>query len=304
MASFPQYQIALWFFLRNDHQGGDGFEAATPSRCALEVIEAQEEGAEEEGSVGQPPASEHIRPLGETASNHPQGSINKESELDEDLIGWRVMVYWEGEATWFSGHVIDVFIRPRKARKVKVLYDDGDVQDEKMKDIRWIAKVEEPEGDSAVGWRMKCIRESDDVWLPAIVTDSIMLHINDDTVQVMFQDGDVLKEAREEVLWISAPVRMGCSAKGKTRKDEQLRQMRSECKGTGREQEALRLEVLRREGTLGVLECSICMERRVTTVFTPCGHCYCYEVDCASAAASECFACRRPVVGRTRFYLG
>ena len=206
-----------------------------------------------------------------------------------------------------AGHVIDVFIGRKKARKasIKVLYDDGDVQDEKMKDIRWIAKVEEPEGDSAVGWRVKCIRESDDVWLHAIVTDSI----NDDMVQVMFQDGDVLKQAREELLWISAPVRMGCSAKGKTRKDEQLRHMRSECEGTGREQQALRrkacyAEVPRLEGMLGVLECSICMERRVTTVFNPCGHCYCCEGDCASAAASACFTCRQPVVCRMRLFLG
>ena len=49
------------------------------------------------------------------------------------------------------------------------------------------------------------------------------------------------------------------------------------------------------------LECSICMERAVTTVLNPCGHCYCG--DCASTADS-CYTCLQPVAGKARLILG
>ena len=49
------------------------------------------------------------------------------------------------------------------------------------------------------------------------------------------------------------------------------------------------------------LECSICMERAVTTVLNPCGRYYCG--DCASAVNS-CYTCLQPVAGKTRLYLG
>jgi len=142
-----------------------------------------------------------------------RGNVKMEAEIGEDLIGWRVNVYWPGEAQWFSGYVIDVFVGRKKASakrgSIKVLYDDGDIQDERMKDIRWVDKVEEPQGDAVVGWRVKCLRESENAWVPAIVTDSI----SEEDVQVMFQDGVPHTEAREDILWISAPVRIGSRTK-------------------------------------------------------------------------------------------
>ena len=38
MTSFPQYQIAFWFYLRNDHEGGDTFERTTPSSSAAATV--------------------------------------------------------------------------------------------------------------------------------------------------------------------------------------------------------------------------------------------------------------------------
>ena len=81
----------------------------------------------------------------------------------------------------------------------------------------------------------------------------------------------------------------------------ELAELRGRAADRGREMEELAGKVREAEEQL---ECSICMERRVTTVLHPCGHCYCCEGDCASAAASECFTCRQPVVGRTRLFLG
>ena len=38
MTSFPQYQIAFWFYLRNDHTGGEEFERTTPSSSAVKTV--------------------------------------------------------------------------------------------------------------------------------------------------------------------------------------------------------------------------------------------------------------------------
>jgi hypothetical protein len=81
----------------------------------------------------------------------------------------------------------------------------------------------------------------------------------------------------------------------------ELAELRGTATARGRELEELAGKVRQVEEQL---ECSICMERPVTTVFNPCGHCYCCEGDCPSAATDACFTCLQPVVGTTRLFLG
>ena len=78
----------------------------------------------------------------------------------------------------------------------------------------------------------------------------------------------------------------------------ELAELRRTAAARGMELEELRGKVREAEEQL---ECSICMERAVSTVFHPCGHCYC--VDCASAADS-CYTCLQPVAGKARLFLG
>ena len=69
----------------------------------------------------------------------------------------------------------------------------------------------------------------------------------------------------------------------------ELAELRGRAAARGREMKELAGKVRQAEEQL---ECSICMERRGTTVFNPCGHCYCCEGDCASAATvhtDKCF---------------
>ena len=48
MTSFPQYQIAFWFYLRNDHVGGDTFERTTPSSSAVKTVADPADDTEDE----------------------------------------------------------------------------------------------------------------------------------------------------------------------------------------------------------------------------------------------------------------
>ena len=48
MTSFPQYQIAFWFYLRNDHVGGEDFERTTPSSSAVKTIADPADDTEDE----------------------------------------------------------------------------------------------------------------------------------------------------------------------------------------------------------------------------------------------------------------
>ena len=81
----------------------------------------------------------------------------------------------------------------------------------------------------------------------------------------------------------------------------ELAELRGAATARGRELEELAGKVRQAEELLG---CSICMERLVTTVFNPCGHCYCCEGDCPSGATDSCFTCLQPVVSKTRLFLG
>tara|TARA_S200000501_G_C20811270_1_gene738492 strand:- start:449 stop:883 length:435 start_codon:yes stop_codon:yes gene_type:complete len=49
------------------------------------------------------------------------------------------------------------------------------------------------------------------------------------------------------------------------------------------------------------LLCSICFERRVDTVLTPCGHTFCLE---CLGNTNECYSCRGAIGGRHRIYFG
>ena len=48
MTSFPQYQIAFWFYLRNDHVGGNTFERTTPSSSAVKTVADPADDTEDE----------------------------------------------------------------------------------------------------------------------------------------------------------------------------------------------------------------------------------------------------------------
>ena len=48
MTSFPQYQIAFWFYLRNDHAGGEEFERTTPSSSAVKTVADPADDTEDE----------------------------------------------------------------------------------------------------------------------------------------------------------------------------------------------------------------------------------------------------------------
>ena len=48
MNSFHQYQVALWFFLRNDHEGGDTFEEQVPSSSAVDAVTNAEDTEDDE----------------------------------------------------------------------------------------------------------------------------------------------------------------------------------------------------------------------------------------------------------------
>ena len=48
MTSFPQYQIAFWFYLRNDHTGGEEFERTTPSSSAVKTVADPADDTEDE----------------------------------------------------------------------------------------------------------------------------------------------------------------------------------------------------------------------------------------------------------------
>ena len=48
MTSFPQYQIAFWFYLRNDHTGGEEFERTTPSSSAVKTVANPADDTEDE----------------------------------------------------------------------------------------------------------------------------------------------------------------------------------------------------------------------------------------------------------------
>ena len=48
MNSFHQYQVALWFYLRNDHEGGDTFEEQVPSSSAVDAVTNAEDTEDDE----------------------------------------------------------------------------------------------------------------------------------------------------------------------------------------------------------------------------------------------------------------
>ena len=47
MTNYYQYQVALWFYLRNDIPNGEDFENQVPSSTAIRAIEAEEETEDE-----------------------------------------------------------------------------------------------------------------------------------------------------------------------------------------------------------------------------------------------------------------
>ena len=50
------------------------------------------------------------------------------------------------------------------------------------------------------------------------------------------------------------------------------------------------------------MECPLCMERAVTSVLNPCGHCFCCAEDCHSSVVTACPVCRQTVSSTTRVF--
>ena len=48
MTNYYQYQVALWFYLRNDIPNGMDFENQVPSSTAIRALEAEEETEDDE----------------------------------------------------------------------------------------------------------------------------------------------------------------------------------------------------------------------------------------------------------------
>ena len=53
-----------------------------------------------------------------------------------------VKVFWDGEKKWFKGQIIEKVTMSKKDVKWKILYTDGDVQDEMEKDLVLIQQSE------------------------------------------------------------------------------------------------------------------------------------------------------------------
>ena len=161
--------------------------------------------------------SVHVGPAASTGSpsDIDDGGFTKtalEMGVDRgfDVINWRVRVWWNGEKQWFYGYVINFNVKYRKKRArskpITVLYDDGDVQTERASDVVFIEQVQEPIGDDAVGWKVKCLRESEDTWFSAVVLECI----NDEVLKIVYiEDGVVHHEMREQVIWISPATNEG-----------------------------------------------------------------------------------------------
>ena len=52
MNTFSQYQVAFWFYLRNNHVGGDAFEAQVPSSTAVRALENSDNMEDDEHEAG------------------------------------------------------------------------------------------------------------------------------------------------------------------------------------------------------------------------------------------------------------
>ena len=60
----------------------------------------------------------------------------------DNLVGRKVMKHWEGHG-WYHGGVINTFLGEGKQRYYKVRFDDGDVEDYSLLELRQILKEEE-----------------------------------------------------------------------------------------------------------------------------------------------------------------
>jgi hypothetical protein len=109
-------------------------------------------------------------------------------------VGSMVKVFWDGEKKWFKGQIIEKVTMSKKDVKWKILYTDGDVQDEMEKDLVLIQQSERKDDIKNLFWKsgmkVSVYWDGENQYYSGTITGEPVYRKNERCWRVQYDDGD------------------------------------------------------------------------------------------------------------------
>ena len=105
-----------------------------------------------------------------------------------------VKVFWDGEKKWFKVQIIEKVTMSKKDVKWKILYTDGDVQDEMEKDLVLIQQSERKDDIKNLFWKsgmkVSVYWDGENQYYSGTITGEPVYRKNERCWRVQYDDGD------------------------------------------------------------------------------------------------------------------